>query len=1778
MAFGDLSNRYVTGMGNTNVIDDNTDSMHTGIIQYLNAVAAGNYVFNGMVVPSTQTVNNDANGDSRTQFTVSAGSYFKNHVLQSFSQTSITLTNDFDPAAFTYYIFLVVNANGQLAFRGTETDGASETDVGNLNDGDIPIALIEINKSDAANATDRKIQHYGATAKNRGFSVTNGSGVELLRLDPAGTIIFEGTPGDNYKTTLTVTDPTANRTIILPNASDTLVGKDTTDTLTNKTLTSPTLTAPILGTPASGNLANCTFPTLNQSTTGTAAIATKVTITDNENTDEDNAIIFTAGGAQTGGNLDLESDGTLTYNPSTGKITATGFIGALTGNADTATSATTATTATNVTVADESSDTSCNVLFTTAATGSLPPKTGSNLTFNSNTGILTATGFAGDLTGDVTGTVSSLANHSSSLLSLANLKTTLNATLTDLTIGAGSDTITIPGDLVVTGTTTTASVETVSTSNGVVFEGSTADNNETTLLGGNPSGDISVTLPATAGTLALTSDNISGNAATATKWAAPIAINLGTDLSGSVNIDGSSNVTLAATISPESVQDIVGAMFTSNTETRVSAEYVDGGVDAGKINLVVDDMTRRTITAGGNTLADNETLAFTAGSNVTITEAGGAVTIASTDTNTQLTTEEVQDIVGAMFDSNTETRISATYVDGGVGAGKINLVVDDMNPHPTISGATNVPSSGTPSNFTFVNGLTFDSNGHVLTTSTANALINTSDGNLIDTSISNGVLTIGVDLSELDNMSGTSIDRDNDEIVLLDNSAQKRLLIKEIPLSAFNNDGSALNPANFSEKTSFDHAGGTVSNEDTFIVSDNAASGAGKRVLASNIPLSAFNNDSNFSTTVGTVTSATITAGTGLSGGGTITSAGTLTLDLDFSELTDMTGDISGTTEFILQDGTTESRKAASEIKLSAFNNDLTIDNTTYSISAVDGDNADEEKIRLTGTDSSTDDVVLEAGTGLSIARSGDKITFTNTVSDTNTNQLTTFTLRGTTNTSPTTVNHNDTITIAAGTGITTTSTSDGVITIASTLTSNATHTGDVTGDTTLTIADDAVTYAKIQNVSATNRILGRDSAGAGVIEEITPANLRTMINVEDGADVTDTANVTAAGALMDSEVTNLAQVKAFDSSDYATAAQGALADSAQQPPSEGAFVNGDKTKLDGIETGADVTDTANVTAAGALMDSEVTNLAQVKAFDSSDYATAAQGTTADAALARSGGQMTGNITFSGTQTVDGRDLSVDGTKLDGIEANATADQTDSEIETAYNNQVSQVSSAERTSGTATGIRRYAPADIKSMIDTHQTDTNTNQLTTFNIGVDTNNNATTIAHGETLTFTGGTGISTETTADGTVTITNDSPHVATNLGSTTATGQITITSSTGNNVVIGEATSSIAGLMSTTHHDKLDGIEASADVTDTANVRTALNAAMPSNTLTIGDGSTAVTIPGNLTVTGDTTYSNETIQIVTDNTLAFRAGDGNSHEILLTADDATGDRTITLPNAAGTVAVSASGGIALSSAGDITANLSASHIPSLDASKIGTGTFPTARIADEAVTEAKLDINNTAQNGYLLAWHDSDQQFQWVNPTSAGSSNQTITTGNGLTGANSGSASNITIAVGAGTGIDVAADAISVDVSDFMTNGANNRILTATGTDAMNAEANLTFDGSTLAVTGALTATTKSFDIEHPTKEGMRLHHGSLEGPEHGVYIRGRLEGNEIDLPDYWLGLVDEDTITVQLTPNKGFQQIYVENISDNKVYVGTQSDKPIDCFYFIQAERKDIDRMEVEY
>ena len=116
-----------------------------------------------------------------------------------------------------------------------------------------------------------------------------------------------------------------------------------------------------------------------------------------------------------------------------------------------------------------------------------------------------------------------------------------------------------------------------------------------------------------------------------------------------------------------------------------------------------------------------------------------------------------------------------------------------------------------------------------------------------------------------------------------------------------------------------------------------------------------------------------------------------------------------------------------------------------------------------------------------------------------------------------------------------------------------------------------------------------------------------------------------------------------------------------------------------------------------------------------------------------------------------------------------------------------------------------------------------------------------------------------------------------------------------------------------------------------------------------------------------------------------------------------------------------------------------------------------------------------------------------------------------------------------------------------------------------------------VAVTGLLTATQKSFTIDHPTKEGMKLRYGSLEGPENGVYVRGRLKGsNVIELPEVWTGLVHEDTITVNLTAIGGKQDLWVEDIIDNTVIVGGEGD--VNCFYTVFAERKDVDKLEVEF
>ena len=125
--------------------------------------------------------------------------------------------------------------------------------------------------------------------------------------------------------------------------------------------------------------------------------------------------------------------------------------------------------------------------------------------------------------------------------------------------------------------------------------------------------------------------------------------------------------------------------------------------------------------------------------------------------------------------------------------------------------------------------------------------------------------------------------------------------------------------------------------------------------------------------------------------------------------------------------------------------------------------------------------------------------------------------------------------------------------------------------------------------------------------------------------------------------------------------------------------------------------------------------------------------------------------------------------------------------------------------------------------------------------------------------------------------------------------------------------------------------------------------------------------------------------------------------------------------------------------------------------------------------------------------------------------------------------------------------------------------------------ASITLSGNVTANTG--TFTVKPFNIPHPTKEGMRLVHACLEGPENGVYFRGKLKDkNVIELPDYWSGLIDVDSISVQLTQIGTSQDLIVEKIEWGKrIIIKSGVAANVHCYYTVTATRKDVAPLPVE-
>ena len=614
--------------------------------------------------------------------------------------------------------------------------------------------------------------------------------------------------------------------------------------------------------------------------------------------------------------------------------------------------------------------------------------------------------------------------------------------------------------------------------------------------------------------------------------------------------------------------------------------------------------------------------------------------------------------------------------------------------------------------------------------------------------------------------------------------------------------------------------------------------------------------------------SVSITAGTGLNGGGTIASTRTLNVDDEYlntslnaatsSYLTSV--DISSNTNLTGGTGITLTGDT-----LSTTDSDIVHDNLSGFVA---NEHIDHSSVTLT------------AGTGLN---GGGNITTSRTfnVDDDYLN----------TSLNAATSSYLTTVDISSNTNLAVSDTSQvDMILSGDTLSANLKG-GVISGSAQIaalgySTTDNELTTEEVQDIAG-GMVTGNTETGITVTYQDSDGTIDFVVssqtandftntlkskldNIEENADVTDAANVLTS--LPSGTVSGSSQITSISNGQLAgSIANGKLSNSS-------ITINGSAISLGGSVTTPNDNTFRTITAGGNTLGSSET-----LAFTA--------GT--NVSISESAGAVTIASTDTNTQLstsdVRGKFSAGEGIDINSGEISGEDASTSNKGIASFSSDNFSVSSGAVTIKDG-GVANAELANSSITIDGSAISLG-GSVATLQLGT----SSTTALAGDTTTISGA-----QATA-----ITNNSAkntNVSTDLSKTTATGQITIHSSDGDDVVIGEATGTIAGLMSTTHHDKLDGIEASADVTDMGNVRSALNNSMTSNTLTIGDGSTTTTFPGDIVVTGTTTTNNvETVS--TSNGVVFEGNNADSNEVTLLAGTVSADRTITLPNATGTVAL-----------------------------------------------------------------------------------------------------------------------------------------------------------------------------------------------------------------------------------------------------------------------------------
>jgi hypothetical protein len=811
--------------------------------------------------------------------------------------------------------------------------------------------------------------------------------VNQTEVNVQNAFVFEGAVDNDFETTLSIAEPTADRTITLPDITGTLITSADTGTISNGMIASTAITSAKIGTNA------VLTSKINASAVTTAKLASNA-VTNAKLADDAVQTDSIADGAVTVGKItgltDLGSGAVISSAERT-------KLSGIEASAD-------VTDATNVTAAGAvmDGDFTSNGFMKRIGAGSYTVDNGNYLTSLSVTGLSDINAFDLDL--------SSVSSSDDSLASAKAIKAYVDSSVS----GAGSfssfnikdgvgTTVNVTDGKFVQFTQGTGITATWTDTN----SGASTDPFDLTLVNTGVLSNVAGTgigVSGATGNVTITNTDL-GSAQHIFKTIAVsgqdnIVADSNTDtltLVGGANVNitttaGSDTITIASTdtdthLTQEEVEDYVGGLITAGS--NITVQYTDNAGIAGSLSIAgtanddvsIDNLKDRLNSdfGGDYTIGSQPDDTLTVSGSLTV----GADLIVSGDTITVNTsTLTVEDPLIALGSNNAADAVDlgfyGKYVDGSTikytglfrdtsDSNKWKLFTDTGNTHAAPTTTVNTTSGftlGTLVAATFEGGLTGNATtASTLATARTIAGVSFNGSADIDIPINNltGTLTAAnggtgltsistllnsnVSLAVADLSDITSLDTDISSVSGSDDTLASAKAIKTYVDAQFAGAGSG-------DMTGVDITAGdaiTVSQSNTTAGDYTATisvSGLGVAQLAgSALQLSSEsfnNNDTSLMTSAaiedkilsygygvgtgdGDITS--VVAGVGLSGGAT---TGDATLNLDFSELTDMTGDIAGTTEFIIQDGTTESRKAASEIKLSYFNNDSNWNNYVH--------------------------------------------------------------------------------------------------------------------------------------------------------------------------------------------------------------------------------------------------------------------------------------------------------------------------------------------------------------------------------------------------------------------------------------------------------------------------------------------------------------------------------------------------------------------------------------------------------------------------------------------------------------------------------------------------------------------------------------------------------------------------------------------------------------------------------------------------------------------------------